>query len=118
MATMIDTLEFSKNFQQAGFDQPKAEALAGAFARAKATERDELVTNSDLELTVAHIDNKLTELRLATRADIAQSEAKLELTIMETKLDTERTARNYVVGGNVGLLLVLVALQHFAKVFG
>ncbi len=93
---MIDTLEFAKSFQQAGFDQPKAEALAGAFARTRQTDREEPATKADLALSVAHLEAKLVEY----------------------KLDTERMIRTYVIGSNIGLLVALVALQHFAKVFG
>ena len=103
MAAMIDTLEFAKSFRQAGFDQPKAEALAGAFGRARDVDRAELATKSDLQVL---------------RADVQMLETRIDGKLSDLKLDVERTIRTYVIGSNIGLVVVLAALQHFAKLFG
>lgn len=61
MNAVLNSLEFAKAFERAGFDHDKAHALADAFVQAHDASRDDLVTKSDLNLRLAEFEARLNK---------------------------------------------------------
>ena len=85
---MNDTLEFARNFEAAGFDKAKAEALAVAMAKAHEIARQELVSKEYLDYRI--------------KTDLA-----------ELKVDMVR----WLFASQAAAIIILVALANFTRVF-
>lgn len=93
---MIDTLKIAQSFKDAGFQDKQAELLAHTFGEASNQARDDLATKNDLQ-------------QLEVRLNL-QSKAVLA----EQKADTVR----WLIGSQAVLLIALMALANFTKIFG
>ena len=102
MNAMIDTLKFARSFQEAGFEARQAEALAVALAEASSQGREDLATKSDLRQLEARMDAGFGQVRLEMKASIA-----------DVKADLVR----WLIGSQAVLLMALVALSNFTKIF-
>ncbi len=99
---MIDTLKFARSFQAAGFEARQAEALALAFAEASAQGREDLATKADLRQLEAKMESGFSQVRLEVKASIA-----------DVKADLIR----WLIGSQAVLLMALVALANFTRLF-
>ena len=88
----FDTHQFIKTLQDAGFDQPQAEAVASAFK--DASSQAELATQSDIDLV---------------RRDIRESELRLETKISDIKYDLVKWIAGMILA-QAGLVAALVKL--------
>ena len=80
MNIMINTLEFAESFEQAGFDHDKARALAGAFAKAQESGREDLVTKP-------YLDARLSEMKVELIQAISDQNVSLTKAISEVGKD-------------------------------
>ena len=96
MNAMIDTLKASKSFEDAGFAKAQADTLAVAIAEAASTSREDLVTKEFL------------------RAELAILRSDMVGQIATSKNDMVR----WLLGSQVMVIVVLVALANFTKLVG
>ena len=104
----FDTLRAARALQEAGFDQQKAETLAGLMRQDDsdyATKADiarlEAATKGDIARLEAATKGDIARLEAATKGDIARLEARLEASINQL--------RNWFVTGLVTLLVAILA---------
>lgn len=95
MASMIDTLRIAQSFKNAGFAPQQAELLAQTIAEASSQARDDLATKTDVE----HLEARLGLQMKASLSDL--------------KADTVR----WLIGSQAVLLIALMALSTFSKMF-
>ncbi|MDO9424887.1 MAG: DUF1640 domain-containing protein [Methylobacter sp.] len=88
----FDTHQFIRTLQDAGFEQPQAEAVANAFKAA--TGQSDLATQSDIDLV---------------RRDIRESELRLETKISDIKYDLVKWIAGMLLA-QAGLVAALVKL--------
>lgn len=87
---MIDTLEFSRTFEAAGFDKKQADALATALGRSAGANREDLATHADLGVVRGDIDalrKDLTGYNDNLRKDIASVDEGLRRGIDSLRKD-------------------------------
>ena len=92
---MIDTLAASESLASAGFDRDQAGAIARVVASSPVAGREDLVTKD-------HLDAKLAEVRAEIRTSAAELKAEMV---------------RWLIGSQAALLIALVALANFAKLF-
>jgi len=113
MNAMIDTLKFARSFQEAGFEARQAEALALALAEASSQGREDLATKADLRHLETQLETKfeagLNQVRLEVKASIAEVKSQ----VADVKADMVR----WLIGSQAVLLMTLVALANFTRVF-
>ena len=68
----IDTLAFAESFEQAGFPNGQARALAAAFGRAHDSTREGLVTTDHLDIRLAEMEARLTKQLSDNNAALAK----------------------------------------------
>jgi hypothetical protein len=88
----FDTHQFIRTLQDAGFEQPQAEALASAFKAASS--QAEIATQQDIDLV---------------RRDIRESELRIEAKISDIKYDLIKWIAGMLLA-QVGIVAVLVKL--------
>lgn len=88
----FDTHQFIRTLQDAGFEQPQAEAVATAFKNASG--QAEIATHSDVDLV---------------RRDIRESELRLEAKISDIKYDLVKWIAGMLLA-QAGLVAALVKL--------
>jgi len=124
MNAMIDTLKFARSFQEAGFEARQAEALAVALAEASSQGREDLATKADLrqlenkletkiDAVEARMDAGFSQLRLEMDAGLSQVRLEMKASIADVKADMVR----WLIGSQAVLLMALVALANFTRVF-
>jgi len=106
MNAMIDTLKFARSFQEAGFEARQAEALAVALAEASSQGREDLATKADLR----HLE---TQLETKFEAGLSKVRLEMKASIADVKADLVR----WLIGSQAVLLMALVALANFTRVF-
>ena len=110
---MIDTLKFARSFQEAGFEARQAEALALALAEASSQGREDLATKADLRQLEAKMEAGFSQLRLEMEAGLGQVRHEARANIADVKADMVR----WLIGSQAVLLMALVALPNFTRVF-
>lgn len=88
----FDTHQFIRTLQDAGFEQPQAEAVASAFKAASS--QAEIATKQDIEIV---------------RRDIRESELRLEAKISDIKYDLIKWIAGMLLA-QVGIVAALVKL--------
>ena len=88
----FDTHQFIRTLQDAGFEQPQAEAVASAFKAASS--QAEIATKQDIEIV---------------RRDIRESELRLEAKISDSKYDLIKWIAGMLLA-QVGIVAALVKL--------
>jgi hypothetical protein len=88
----FDTHQFIRTLQDAGFEQPQAEAVASAFKAASS--QAEIATQQDIEIV---------------RRDIRESELRLEAKISDIKYDLIKWIAGMLLA-QVGIVAALVKL--------
>jgi hypothetical protein len=73
----IDTLEMAKELKAAGFSEGQAEALARAVRRVQADAASESVTKADLRETELRLESKIAETALRLENRIAETRTEL-----------------------------------------
>jgi hypothetical protein len=95
MNAMIDTLKVARAFEDAGFVKAQAETLSITIAEATSASREDLVTKDFLK-------GELAVLRSELRTEIAGSKNEMI---------------RWMLGSQVMLVVVLVALSNFTRAF-
>ena len=88
----FDALAASKRLREAGFDEPRAEAVAAVVRHAVSVDRDALATKADLAAAVSNLETRM-EARLAA---------------LETRLTIRFFGGLLAVGGPVAAALELL----------
>ena len=92
LLAFFNTHRFIRTLQDAGFEQPQAEAVANAFK--EASSQAEIVTKSDIDLV---------------RRDMPESELRLEAKISDIKYDLVKWIAGMLLA-QAGLVTALVKL--------
>ena len=121
---MIDTLKFARSFQEAGFEARQAEALALALAEASSQGREDLATKADLRQLEAKVDAGFSQLRLEMNTGLGQLRHEMEAGLGQVRhearaniADVKADMVRWLIGSQAVLLMALVALPNFTRVF-
>lgn len=88
--TTIDTLQFSKRMQKAGFEKRAADELAEAFKEAQGQFLENIATKQDITNLRTATKQDITDLRTATKQDIADLRTATEKDISGLRMASEK----------------------------
>ena len=109
----IDTLKVAKRLREAGFTDPQAEAVVAAVQEAEAS--SDLVrkgdldsVRTDLKAEIAGVRAEIAALRVELKADIRETELRLEAKIEAVKADILNRVFGLILGTLVVNIIAIV----------
>lgn len=111
MNAPIDTLAFAERLEEAGFGHGQARALASAFAQARTSTREDLVTQPYLDVRLSEFEARLNkqlgdlEVRLTRQIGETGKDLSGRLWSTVTIIAGVSTAISAVIGAATALLL-------------
>ncbi len=92
MITFLDTLQTAKRLREAGFDEPQAEALTGVLRDAQEAEQGQLATKADVAALDAKIERVAAELDAKIERVASDLDTKIERVASDLDAKIERVA--------------------------
>ena len=113
----LDTLKIARRLQEAGFNEPQAEAVLAAVQEASAVA--DLATRADLKAEFAALRTELKAEIAELRSELRQSELRLEAKLEAIKSDILNRVFGLILGALVVNIIAIVgAVLAAAKLVG
>lgn len=106
MTVAIDTLEFARAFERAGFDAEKAGALASAFAKAQDAGREDLVTKPYLDTRFVEFEARMLEMEVRLVKQIGETGKDISNRLWTTTTIIAGVAT--AISGTIGAAVALI----------
>jgi hypothetical protein len=113
MMMSFDTLQAAKRLKEAGFDELQAEALTGVLRDVQETEQSQLATKADIAELDTKIDRVAAELN--ARIDRVAAELRAEFALMRAEMEVLRRDLTIRLGS---MIVVATGILLAAKFLG
>jgi hypothetical protein len=114
---VIDTLDIYKKLKATGLTARLSEAIAKTIALSVADRTTDLLSKKDLAVWTSFGRNELETASEEATGPMTQSIRKIECALQKSIKNRARTVIQWIVGGHIATLIVLVALAKAGVVF-